>query len=256
MRPEPVTLLPLLDVPLIEPGDDLGAILASTIVRNGASLQDDDILVVTQKIVSKAEGRYVALRSVAPSPRAIEIAARTGKDPRYVEVVLSQSEEIVKVGPNVVVAAHRLGFVMANAGIDESNIRHEEGDERVLLLPADPDGSARRLKDRLDAAFGVSIGVIVNDSFGRPWRNGVVGVALGAAGVPAVVDRVGAPDLFGRKLKVTEIAFADEVASAASILMGQAAEGRPVVLVQGLHWDAPARPAAALIRPRERDMFR
>ena len=145
---------------------------------------------------------------------------------------------------------------MANAGIDESNIRHEEGDERVLLLPADPDGSARRLKDRLDAAFVVSIGVIVNDSFGRPWRNGVVGVALGAAGVPALVDRVGAPDLFGRKLKVTEIAFADEVASAASILMGQAAEGRPAVLVRGLHWDAPARPAAALIRPRERDMFR
>jgi coenzyme F420-0:L-glutamate ligase/coenzyme F420-1:gamma-L-glutamate ligase len=256
MRPEPVTLLPLPDVPLIEPGDDLGAILVSAIVRGGASLQDDDILVVAQKIVSKAEGRYVALRSVAPSPRAIEIAARAGKDPRYVEVVLSQSEEVVKVGPHVVVAAHRLGFVMANAGIDESNIRHEEGDERVLLLPADPDGTARRLKDRLDVAFSVSIGVIVNDSFGRPWRNGVVGVALGAAGVPALVDRVGTPDLFGRKLKVTEIAFADEVASGASILMGQAAEGCPAVLVRGLHWDAPARPAAALIRPRERDMFR
>ena len=254
MRPEPVTLLPLPGVPLIEPGDDLGAILASAMGE--ASLKDNDILVVAQKIVSKAEGRYVSLRSVAPSPRAIEIAQRTGKDPRYVEVVLSQSEEIVKVGPHVVVAAHRLGFVMANAGIDESNIHHEEDDERVLLLPADPDGSARRLKDRLDGAFGVSIGVIVNDSFGRPWRNGVVGVALGAAGVPALVNRVGVPDLFGRKLKVTEIAFADEVASAASILMGQAAEGRPAVLVRGLHWDAPVRPAAALIRPRERDMFR
>ena len=256
MRPAPVTLFPLPDVPLIEPGDDLGAILASAIVRSGMSLQDDDILVVAQKIVSKAEGRYVALGSVAPSPRAMEIAARTGKDPRYVEVVLSQSEEIIKVGPRVVVAAHRLGFVMANAGIDESNICRQEGDERVLLLPADPDGSAGRLKEWLDASFGVSIGVIVNDSFGRPWRNGVVGVALGAAGLPALLDRVGAPDLFGRKLKTTEIAFADEVASAASILMGQVAEGRPAVLVRGLHWDAPARPAAALIRSRERDLFR
>jgi coenzyme F420-0:L-glutamate ligase/coenzyme F420-1:gamma-L-glutamate ligase len=256
MQPPPVTLLALPGVPLIEPGDDLAAILASAISASETGLRDGDILVVAQKIVSKAEGRYVSLRSVVPSARAIEIAARTGKDPRHVEVVLSQSEEIVKVGPHVVVAAHKLGFVMANAGVDESNIRHDPADERVLLLPADPDASARRLKERLDAAFGVSVGVIVNDSFGRPWRNGVVGVALGAAGVPSLIDRVGARDLFGRKLRVTEIAFADEVASAASMIMGQAGEGRPAVLVRGLDLVAPERPATALIRARERDMFR
>jgi coenzyme F420-0:L-glutamate ligase / coenzyme F420-1:gamma-L-glutamate ligase len=256
MRPLPVTLHALAGVPLIEPGDDLAAILADALRANEVGLRNRDLLVVAQKIVSKAEGRYVALAEVEPSPRAREIAERTGKDPRYVEVVLSQSEEVVKLGPRVVVAGHKLGFVMANAGIDESNIPQPPGEERVLLLPEDPDASARRLKAELDAAFGVSIGVVINDSFGRPWRNGVVGVALGAAGAPALVDRIGAPDLFGRKLKVTEIAFADEVASAASMLMGQADEGRPAVLVRGLFIDAPERPAAALVRPRERDMFR
>jgi coenzyme F420-0:L-glutamate ligase/coenzyme F420-1:gamma-L-glutamate ligase len=250
MPQAPVTLFALPGVPLIEAGDDLAAVLAQAIRTSEAGLRDRDILVVAQKVVSKADGRYVLLRGIAPSARAIEIAERTGKDPRYVEVVLSQSEDIVRVGPHVVVAAHKLGFVMANAGIDESNIRHDPDDERVLLLPSDPDDSAKRLKARLEAVFGVSIGVIVNDSFGRPWRNGVVGVALGAAGVPALIDRVGAQDLFGRKLKVTEIAFA------ASMLMGQAGEGRPVVIVRGVDLEAPERPAAALIRPRERDLFR
>jgi coenzyme F420-0:L-glutamate ligase/coenzyme F420-1:gamma-L-glutamate ligase len=249
-------LFALPGVPLIEPGDDLAVILAAAIRASEIGLSDRDILVVAQKIVSKAEGRYVSLNGIVSSPRAVEIAAKTGKDPRYVEVVLSQSEDIVKVGPHVVVAAHKLGFVMANAGVDESNIRHDAGEERLLLLPLDPDGSARRLKQRLDEDFGVSIGIVINDSFGRPWRNGVVGVALGASGVPALVDRVGEPDLFGRKLKVTEIAFADELASAASMLMGQAGEGLPAVLVRGLALESPDRPAAALIRARERDMFR
>jgi coenzyme F420-0:L-glutamate ligase/coenzyme F420-1:gamma-L-glutamate ligase len=252
----PVSLFALPGVPLIEPGDDLAAILTSVLRLSEVGLRGGDVLVVAQKIVSKAEGRYVQLDSITPSPRAIEIAGKTGKDPRYVELVLSESEDIVKVGPHVVIAAHKLGFVMANAGIDESNIRHEAGLARVLLLPSDPDEAARRLKASLDAAFGVSIGVVINDSFGRPWRNGVVGVALGAAGIPSLVDRVGAEDLFGRKLKVTEIAFADELASAASMLMGQAGEGLPVVLARGLRLDAPERPAAALIRSRERDMFR
>jgi coenzyme F420-0:L-glutamate ligase / coenzyme F420-1:gamma-L-glutamate ligase len=256
MRPLAVTLHALAGLPLIEPGDDLAALIGEALRANGVGLQNGDILVVAQKIVSKAEGRYVALADVEPSPRAREIAERTRKDPRYVEVALTESEDVVKIGPHVVVAAHRLGFVMANAGIDESNIAQPPGEERVLLLPQDPDASAARLKAALDAAFGVAIGVVINDSFGRPWRNGVVGVALGAAGAPALIDRVGAPDLFGRKLKVTEIAFADEVASAASMLMGQADEGRPAVLVRGLTFDAPARPASALVRPRERDMFR
>ncbi len=256
MSQQPVTLFALPGVPLIEPGDDLAAILATAIRASEVGLRDRDILVVAQKVVSKAEGRYVCLSGVIPSPRAVEIATATGKDPRYVEVVLSQSEDIVKVGPHVVVAAHKLGFVMANAGVDESNIRHDAGDGCLLLLPLDPDGSARRLKQRLGDDFGVSIGVVINDSFGRPWRNGVVGVALGAAGVPALIDRVGAPDLFGRKLKVTEIALADELASAASMLMGQAGEGLPAVLVRGLTFESPDRPAAALVRARERDMFR
>ncbi|MFC7398475.1 coenzyme F420-0:L-glutamate ligase [Chelatococcus sp. GCM10030263] len=256
MCAQPVSFFPLSGIPLIEPGDDLAQILADALRKNDLALLDGDILVVAQKIVSKAEGRYVDLAEVTPSARAHEIAAKTGKDPRHVEVVLSESEEIVKVGPRVVVAAHKLGFVMANAGIDESNISHDDGAGRVLLLPHDPDGAAAELKRRLDMAFGISIGVVINDSFGRPWRNGVVGVALGAAGVPSLVDRIGSQDLFGRSLKVTEIAVADELASAGSLLMGQAAEGIPAVLVRGFRCDAPDRPASALIRSRERDMFR
>lgn len=243
-------------MPLVQPGDDIAAMIDEALRENGVGLWDGDILVVAQKIVSKAEGRYVELDAVSPSERAVEIAEKTGKDPRHVEVVLLESDEIVKVGPRVVVTAHRLGYVMANAGVDESNIEHGSGAGRVLLLPRDPDGSARELKRRLDASFGVSVGVVINDSFGRPWRNGVVGVALGAAGVPSLVDRVGEPDLFGRPMKVTEIGVADEIASAASLVMGQAAERVPVVLVRGLDISAPERPAASLIRDRARDMFR
>ena len=256
MSPTPVSFFALPGIPLIEPGDDLAAILAKALSESKVGLCDGDVLVVAQKIVSKAEGRYVKLDDVKPSERAVEIARRTGKDERRVEVILSESDEIVKLGPQLVIAAHKLGFVMANAGIDESNINHEDGADRVLLLPRDPDGSAAELKRRLDATFGVSAAVIINDSFGRPWRNGVVGVALGAAGLPSLVDKRGAPDLFGRELRVTEIAVGDELASAASLLMGQAAEALPAVLARGLRFEAPSRPAAALVRDRERDLFR
>lgn len=259
-----VTLHPLANIPLIEPGDDLGAIVAAALTGQSLGLVAGDILVLAQKIVSKAEGRYVDLASVEPTAEAREIALRVGKDPRHVQVVLSESDEVVKIGPRVVVTAHRRGYVMANAGIDESNVSHDAGDggggggadSRVLLLPEDPDGSARALQEALHGHFGVRPGIVINDSFGRPWRNGVVGVALGAAGVPALVNRVGDKDLFGRTLKVTEIAWADELASAASLVMGQADEGLPVVLVRGLEWSAPERPASALIRPRAQDMFR
>ncbi|MEW9807813.1 coenzyme F420-0:L-glutamate ligase [Mesorhizobium sp. ZMM04-5] len=253
---QPVSLHALAGIPLIEPGDDLATIIGAALRDNGLALADGDILVLAQKIVSKAEGRYVNLDDVTPSARARELAAELGKDPRHVEVVLGESDELVKVGQHVIVAAHKLGLVMANAGIDESNISHGEGGGRVLLLPRDPDGSAAALKARLDAAHGVSVGVVINDSFGRPWRNGVVGVAIGAAGIPSLVDRVGAVDLFGRELKVTEIATADELASAASLLMGQAAEAMPAALIRGFRSTAPERPAAALIRDRKRDMFR
>lgn len=251
-----ISYFALRGVPLIEPGNDLAAVIADAVKESDLDLITGDILVVAQKIVSKAEGRYVNLADVTPSARALEMAEALHKDPRYVEVVLSESDQVVKQGEHFVVVAHRLGFVMANAGIDESNISHETEPGRVLLLPQDPDAAAARLKERLDDKFGASIGVIINDSFGRPWRNGVVGVALGAAGVPSLVDMIGAPDLFGRPMRVTEIATADELASAASLLMGQADEGRPVVLVRGFSSQHPMRPASALIRSRERDMFR
>lgn len=251
-----VSYLALPDIPLVEPGDDIPTLIGDALTRAGLRLVDGDIVVVAQKIVSKAEGRYVRLRDVAPSERARSLAEAVAKDPRHVELVLSEADEVVRHRRHVLIVAHRSGFVMANAGIDESNIRQDEGDERVLLLPADSDAAAAALKARLDDVHGVDVGVIVNDSFGRPWRNGVVGVALGAAGVPSLVDMVGAPDLFGRPLRITEIAVADEIAAGASLLMGQADEGLPVVLVRGFSSAAPPRPAAALARPREQDMFR
>ncbi|HEX6005716.1 MAG TPA: coenzyme F420-0:L-glutamate ligase [Burkholderiales bacterium] len=251
-----VTLTAVKGLPLVEAGDDLGAILIDGIRRAGIAPRDRDVLVIAQKVVSKAEGRYVELNDVVPSARAIELAESVRKDPRIIEVILSEAQEIVRYRSGVLVVAHRLGFVMANAGVDQSNIRHPDGSERVLLLPADPDASCAMLKSRMDRAFSADLGVIINDSFGRPWRNGVVGVALGAAGLPSLVSLMGAPDLFGRPMQVTEVALADEIAAAASMLMGQAGEGLPLVHARGLDWDASPRNAAALLRPKERDMFR
>jgi coenzyme F420-0:L-glutamate ligase/coenzyme F420-1:gamma-L-glutamate ligase len=251
-----VTFTAVPGIPLVEPGDDLAAILIDGLVRAGIAPRDRDVLVVAQKVVSKSEGRYVDLAGVTPGERARELAAAVKKDPRVVEVILSEAHEVVRYREGVLVVEHRLGFVMANAGVDQSNIPHADGGERVLLLPRDPDASAAALKARIDARFGADVGVVINDSFGRPWRNGVVGVAVGSAGVPALLDLVGAPDLFGRALRVTEVAVADELAAAASLLMGQADGGLPLVHVRGLAWDAPARNAATLLRPRERDLFR
>jgi coenzyme F420-0:L-glutamate ligase/coenzyme F420-1:gamma-L-glutamate ligase len=251
-----ITYFAVPGLPLIHPGDDLAARIVDALKADELELMSGDVVVVAQKVISKAEGRYVELKSVRPSEQARTLADQTGKDPRYIEVVLSESAEVVKHRRNILIMAHRLGFVMANAGIDQSNIEHADGGERVLLLPRDPDGSAAALKARFDAVFAADVGVIINDSFGRPWRNGVVGVALGVAGLPSLLDMIGAPDLFGRPMQVTEIAVADEIAAGASLLMGQAAEGLPVVVVRGIKFDAAARPASALVRPRERDMFR
>jgi coenzyme F420-0:L-glutamate ligase / coenzyme F420-1:gamma-L-glutamate ligase len=251
-----VTFVPVPGIPLIKPGDPLASILIDALKAARLSLNSGDVVVVAQKIVSKAEGRYVDLADVEPSPRARGYASQTGKDPRFVEVVLSESCDVIRAAPNVLIVAHRLGFIMANAGIDQSNIEHANGGERVLLLPKNPDAAAAALKAAFDAAFGVTCGVLINDSFGRPWRNGVTGVALGAAGMPSLIDMVGSPDMFGRKLQMTEIALADEVAAGASLVMGQAAEGLPVVLVKGLDLSGPARPASALIRDRAKDLFR
>jgi coenzyme F420-0:L-glutamate ligase/coenzyme F420-1:gamma-L-glutamate ligase len=246
----------LAGIPLVQPGDDLGEISVDALRANEFVPEDGDVLVVAQKIVSKAEGRYVDITTVRPSERAIALAAEVDKDPRFVEVVLSESKRVVRRRPGLLIVEHRLGFVMANAGIDHSNVLAEDGAERVLLLPVDPDGSAQALRQHLMGVFGVGIGVVISDSFGRPWRKGTVGVALGAAGLPAFVDLRGHPDLFGRELLVTETGFADEIAAAAGLLMGQADEAVPMVLVRGLAWSAPNAPAGALIRPAEYDLFR
>jgi coenzyme F420-0:L-glutamate ligase / coenzyme F420-1:gamma-L-glutamate ligase len=251
-----VTLIPLRGIKLVEPRDDLGAITVAAFTANGLVPEEGDVLVVAQKVVSKAEGRYVDITNVEPSEKAVALAAEVDKDPRFVEVVLSESMRVVRHRPGLLIVEHRLGFVMANAGIDHSNVPTEDGVERVLLLPLDPDGSAQALRQHLMGVFGAGLAVIISDSFGRPWRKGTVGVALGAAGLPAFVDLRGHPDLFGRELLVTETGFADEIAAAAGLLMGQADEAVPMVVVRGLTWSAPDQPGAALIRPAEHDLFR
>jgi coenzyme F420-0:L-glutamate ligase / coenzyme F420-1:gamma-L-glutamate ligase len=243
-------------VPLVKPGDDLAAIALAAYAATGLAPADGDVLVVAQKIVSKAEDRAVDVASVEPSERAIALAAEVEKDPRLVEVILSESRRIVRHRPNLVIAEHRRGWVMANAGIDHSNVAPDDGIDRVLLLPLDPDASAASLRQRLTATTGRRIAVVISDSFGRPFRRGTVGIALGAAGLPAVIDWRGHPDLFGRILEVTETGFADEIAAAASLVQGQADEATPIVLVRGLSWSAPDAPAAALVRPAEHDLFR
>jgi coenzyme F420-0:L-glutamate ligase/coenzyme F420-1:gamma-L-glutamate ligase len=251
-----VTLIAIRNVPLIRPGDDLAGLLIAACEQGTTAPADGDVLVVAQKIVSKAEGRHVDLASVRPSQRAASLAAEVDKDARLVEVILRESRRVVRHRPGVLIVEHRLGFIMANAGVDRSNVDPAAGSEPVLLLPADPDASAAALCDRLAAHFGKRLGVIITDSWGRAWRRGTVGVALGVAGLPALMDMRGRPDLFGHGLRVTQTGFADEIASAASLLMGQADEARPAVLVRGLAWSGPASPAAALIRAPEEDLFR
>lgn len=251
-----LSLIGLAGIKLVEPGDDIGAIAVAALAANDVAPRDRDVLVVAQKIVSKAEGRYAEFDGVVPSERAKALAAELDKDPRLVEIILAESKRVVRHRPGLLIVEHRLGFVMANAGVDRSNITAPGGRERVLLLPLDPDASARRLCEHLARTCGRRMAVVINDSFGRPWRKGVVGVALGAAGLPALIDLRGRPDLFGRELQVTEIAFADQIADAAALLMGQAGEAVPMVLVRGLDWSAPDLPAAALVRPPEHDLFR
>lgn len=247
MSAERIELIAPEGLPRINPGDDLARLIA------GLGLRDHDVLVIAQKIVSKSEGRLVRLGDVAPSPRAVEFAQQTQKDPRLVELILRESVEVVRTGPNLMIVEHHRGFIMANAGIDASNV---DDPEQVLLLPADPDGSARRLRERLKEIAGVEVGVVINDSWGRPWRMGTVGMAIGAAGLPALLDMRGQPDMNGRILRVTEVGHADELAAAASMLMGQAAEGRPVVIVRGLGPPPRDGTAAELVRPKRMDLFR
>jgi coenzyme F420-0:L-glutamate ligase/coenzyme F420-1:gamma-L-glutamate ligase len=243
-------------IPAIRAGDDLARILGDALEAAGLRPERSDVLVVSHKIVSKAEGRSISLRDVTPSPRAQELAAATGKDAALVEIILSESRAIVRSRPGLIIAEHRLGLVLASAGVDRSNVPQDEDEQRVLLLPQDPDASSAMLRDALQARFGAALAVVVSDSVGRAWRNGVVGLALGAAGLPALLDLRGRSDLEGRALEVTQVGLADEIASAAQLLMGEADEGRPAVLVRGVEWHGSALPAAALIREREADLFR
>lgn len=242
-------------IPEVRPGDDLCDIIVRALLTCGEILCDGDILVLAQKIVSKAEGRTVDMSSVSPSERAVALAAQTDKDPRIVELVLRESNEVLRTGPNVIVVEHRSGFVMASAGIDQSNVQ-QKGEGVALLLPLDPDATCASLRAGLRAATGADVAVLIIDSHGRAWRQGTVGVAIGAAGMPALLDLRGHPDRHGRELRITQVGLADEVAAAASLLMGQAAEGRPVVLARGVPGVPGSGTARDLVRPRESDLFR
>jgi len=249
-------LLALQGLPLVTPGDDLAELICRALERSTLRLEPGDVLVLAQKIVSKAEDRYVALASVEPGARALELAALCGKDPRLVELILRESRAVLRVAPGVLVVEHRNGYVHANAGIDRSNIERDPLHPRVLLLPEDPDASAHALRERLGERTGVKPQVIINDSTGRAWRNGTVGIAIGTAGLDPLYNQVGDPDLFGNLLEVTEPAVADELAAAASLLMGQAAEGSPVVLARGLSLRPATVGSRGLLRDRARDLFR
>lgn len=248
-----VSLIALTGIPTVQRGDDLAQLVLRGLVRIGERLTDGDVIVLAQKIVSKSQGRLVRLDSITPSPRAIDLSSKCQKDPRLVELILSESTEVLRVKPGVIVVAHRLGIVLANAGIDRSNVAE---DDTVLLLPHDPDRAARDLRTKLREATGTDVGVIINDSLGRAWRNGTIGTALAVSGLPALADLRGHPDMFGRALQTTEVGYADEVAAAASLLMGQADQRRPIVLVRGLTYDRRSGSAADLIRDRKLDMFR
>jgi coenzyme F420-0:L-glutamate ligase/coenzyme F420-1:gamma-L-glutamate ligase len=242
-------------IPLVQPGDDLARLILDSLRAAELTLRGGDILVVTSKIVSKAEGRFLDLRAVSPSVRAEEIAVQTGKDPRLVEVILAESTSISRMRMGVLIVRHRLGFTSANAGIDHSNVG-PNGEEWVLLLPVDPDASAARLRMALHAATGVQVGIVISDTHGRPFRLGNVGVAVGVAGLPALLDLRGRPDLFGRVLQATDIGLADEIAAAADLLSGQAAEGLPVTLVRGLRLPSVDGRASDLVRSPELDLYR
>lgn len=249
-----LSVIALPGIPLVQQGDDLPKIILNGLAKLGVQLETGDVLVVTSKIVSKAEGRLFDLREIEPSPEAQRLAAETRKDPRIVELVLRESLKISRQAPGVLVVQHRLGFVSANGGIDQSNVDGSE--DMVLLLPVDPDASAEKIRVRLKKQTGADAGIVISDSHGRPFRVGNVGVAIGVAGMPAVLDLRGKSDLFGRELKISIMGYADLVASTANLLTGEADEGRPIVLVRGLQFPAMQGKAVDLYRPPEQDLYR
>jgi coenzyme F420-0:L-glutamate ligase/coenzyme F420-1:gamma-L-glutamate ligase len=254
--PRRMTLTALAGIPTIAPGDDLAAVAMGACESSDLALEDGDVIVLAQKIVSKAEGRAVDLRDIAPSPRALELAAVAEKDPRVVELILRESTAVLRCRPGVIIVEHRSGLVMANAGIDASNVDGTDGEDRVLLLPEDSDRSASGLRDTLRGRTGRDIGIVINDSFGRAWRNGTVGTAIGVAGPPGLWDMRGLPDRNGRVLRATEVGLADELAAAASLVMGQGSEGLPAVHVRGFPFAFRNSSVRELIRNQAIDLFR
>ena len=252
-----LTLTPLLNFPLIRQDDNLADILVKSLQETQIELHDNDIIVLAQKIVSKSEGRMVNLATVTPSQHAIELAQKADKDPRVMELMLQESNEVLRIRIGTIIVEHKLGFVCANAGIDHSNVMSSGNTEDyVLLLPEDPDRSARNIREKIKQTTGKTIGVMIIDSHGRAWRNGTVGICIGLSGLPAIVDERGWKDLFGYALKITIVGVADELAAAASLVMGQAAEGIPAVHVRGFPYPLGEGSLKDLIRPKEQDMFR
>lgn len=250
-----LSLTALPGIPLIQPGDDLADVILAAAARAGMVLQDGDVLVITSKIVSKAEGCLVDLRMVEPGPEALVVAAEINKDPRLVELILRESVGISRKALNVLVVEHRLGFVSANAGIDHSNVAGDD-ENLVLLLPIDPDASARAIRTTLLERTGAAVGIVISDSHGRPFRLGTTGVAIGVAGMPALLDLRGQPDLFGRTLRISMLGYGDMIASSAQLLTGEGDEGLPVVLVCGLQFPAVEGQAQDLQRPAASDLYR
>jgi coenzyme F420-0:L-glutamate ligase/coenzyme F420-1:gamma-L-glutamate ligase len=254
----PLTLTPLKNIPLIRQSDNLADIVINALQENSIKLENDDILVFAQKIISKAEGRAVNLAAVIPSQRAIELAGQTDKDARIVELILQESNEVLRTRLGTIIVEHKLGFVCANAGIDHSNVAgvRNSNEEWVLLLPTEPDRSAEKMRSKIESKTGKRIGILIIDSHGRAWRNGTVGTAIGIAGLPGLQDLRGKQDLFGFELRITQVGVADELAAASSLVMGQAAEGTPIVHVRGFPYQLRKGSLKELIRPKEQDLFR
>jgi len=251
-----LSMFALPGLPLVEPGDDVAQLLIASLEAAGVGLQQDDVIVIAQKIVSKAENCYRRLCDVSVSDEARARAQQCDKEPALVQLILDESVEVLRVRKGAIIVEHRNGYVHANAGIDRSNITTDDGEERVLLLPENPDASARAIRAALMQHFDVTCAVIINDSAGRAWRYGTCGFTIGSAGIEVVNNMIGAPDLFGRKLEITEVAIADELAAAASFLMGQADEAAPAVLVRGARYRRSEQGSQALIRPKHMDLFR
>lgn len=260
LTPGMLSFFSIADLPEVMPGDDLLAILDRALGNpSNPRLQDGDVIVVAQKIVSKAENRYIDLASIEPGAAAHELAQRCHKDPRLVELVLRESAEVLRVAPNVLIVRHRLGFVVANAAIDQSNLpQNDECGERALLLPANPDASAQSLREGLEKHYGLKLAVLISDSFGRAWRMGVCGVCVGCSGLNPLVDLRGTSDRSGRPLQVTQIAVADQLCATATLVCGEGAEGRPIVIVRGVPaaYFVSGRGANELVRPLAQDLFR